>query len=399
MKALSDLIMLDLTHMLAGPFGAMLLADLGATTIKVEPPGRGEATRRLLEHDPAHSLNGVGAYFLALNRNKKSVAIDLKTPEGLALFYELVAKADIVFTNFGPGVNARLGIDHDRLAAHNPRIITCSVSGFGESGPGFDRPAFDLVAQGYGGGMSITGFPGGPPTKAGIPIGDLGGGIFGALGILAALHARERTGRGQHVDISMQDCQISMLTYMATMYFLSGQEIGLTGNGHFRHIPYNTYPTKDRHIILACVTDQAWRNVARVLGDPALADPSLDHLPARTAKRDWFEARLAEVLTTDTCDAWLARFAAADVPAAPVNDIGHAVSDPQVLARNMVVRVPQPEGGEALMPGNPVKLGETGEESFSAAPRLGQHTEEVLRGLLGKSEAEIAGLRARSIIQ
>lgn len=399
MKALSDLVMLDLTHMLAGPFGAMLLADLGAITIKVEPPGHGEATRRLLENDPDHSLNGVGAYFLALNRNKKSVAIDLKSPEGLALFYELANKADIVFSNFGPGVNARLGIDHDSLAKHNPRLITCSVSGFGESGPGTNRPAFDMVAQGYGGGMSITGFPGGPPTKAGIPIGDLGGGIFGALGILAALHARERTGRGQHVDISMQDCQISMLTYMATMHFLSGQEIGLMGNGHFRHIPYNTYKTKDRHIILACVTDQAWRNAAKVLGDPDLADPALGAQPARAAKRDWFEARLAEVLKTDTCDVWLARFAAANVPVAPVNDFAHALSDPQVLARDMVAHVPQPEGGTALMPGNPVKLSETGEESFAAAPRLGQHTDEVLRGLLGKSEAEIADLRARSIIQ
>ncbi len=391
--------MLDLTHMLAGPFGAMLLADLGATTIKVEPPGKGEATRRLLENDPKHSLNGVGAYFLTLNRNKKSVAIDLKSPDGLALFYELARKADVVFSNFGPGVNARLGIDHDALAAHNPRIITCSVSGFGETGPGTNRPAFDMVAQGYGGGMSITGFPGAPPTKAGIPIGDLGGGIFGTLGILAALHARERTGRGQHVDISMQDCQISLLTYMATMYLLSGEEIGPMGNTHFRHIPYNTYPTKDRHIILACVTDQAWCNVASVISDPELADPGLAALPARTARRDWFEARLAEALKKQNCDYWLARFAEANVPAAPVNDFGHALSDPQILARNMVVNVPQPAGGTVRMPGNPIKLSETGEESFAPSPALGQHTDEVLRGLLGKSEAEVAGLRARSIVQ
>lgn len=398
MKALSDIVVLDLTHMLSGPYGTMLLADLGAVTIKIEPPGRGEATRRLLENDPVHSLNGVGAYFLTLGRNKKSVAIDLKAPDGLALFLELVSHADVVFTNFGPGVTARLGIDHDSLAKVNPRIITCAVSGFGESGPGANRPAFDLVAQGYGGGMSITGFPGGPPAKAGIPVGDLGGGIFGALGILAALHARERTGRGQHVDISMQDCQISMLTYMATMYFLSGQEIGLIGNGHFRHIPYNTYPTKDRHIILACVTDQAWQNVARVLGDPWLSDPALQLLPGRTARRDEFEARLTAVLQTETCDTWLTRFSTADVPAGPVNDFGHALADPQILARNMVVRVPQDAGGEARMPGNPVKLSETGEESFAAAPALGQHTDEVLTGLLGKSAAELAALRARGVI-
>ena len=398
MKALSDLIVLDLTHMLSGPYGAMLLADLGAQTIKIEPPGKGEATRRLLENDPHHSHNGTGAYMLTLGRNKKSVAIDLKAPDGIALFHELVKRADVVFTNFGPGVTARLGIDHDTLAKHNPRIITCAVSGFGEYGPGTDRPAFDLVAQGYGGGMSITGFPGGPPTKAGIPIGDLGGGIFGALGILAALHARERTGRGQHVDISMQDCQISMLTYMATMHFLSGQEIGLTGNGHFRHIPYNTYPTRDRHIILACVTDQAWQNVARVLGDPWLSDPSLALHPGRAAKREEFEARLAIVLQTETCETWLERFSKADVPAAPVNEFGHALADPQVLARNMVVSVPQQGGGEVRMPGNPVKLSETGEESFAPHPSVGQHTDEILQGLLGMSAEAVAGLRARGVV-
>ncbi|MDP7344568.1 MAG: CoA transferase, partial [Alphaproteobacteria bacterium] len=226
MNALSDLIVIDLTHMLSGPFGAMLLADLGARTIKVEPPGRGELTRGLLAKDPKHSLNGMGAYFLTLNRNKESVCIDLKSEAGLALFYELVKKADIVISNFSPGVTARLKIDYAALSEVNERIITCTVTGFGESGPAFKRPAFDMVAQGYGGGMSITGQQEAPPTRAGIPIGDLGGGMFSAVGTLAALHARERSGRGQHVDISMQDCQISLINYMATMYYLSGEVPG-----------------------------------------------------------------------------------------------------------------------------------------------------------------------------
>ena len=258
MKALSDLVVIDLTHMLSGPFGAMLLADLGARTIKVEPPGKGELTRGLLAKDPKNSLNGMGAYFLTLNRNKESICINLKSGEGLALFYELVKKADIVLSNFSPGVTARLKIDYDELTKVNERIITCTVTGFGESGPAFKRPAFDMVAQGYGGGMSITGQEGAPPTRAGIPIGDLGGGMFSAVGMLAALHARERTGRGQHIDISMQDCQVSLINYMATMYFLSGEVPGAIGNAHFVHVPYNTYPTMDLWLIIAIITNEGW---------------------------------------------------------------------------------------------------------------------------------------------
>ena len=255
MQALSDVVMLDLTHMLSGPYGAMILTDLGVQAIKIEPPGRGEGTRSLQAKDPKNSLKGMGSYYLTLNRSKKSVCIDLKSEAGLKVFYELVKKADIVFDNFSAGVTTRLKIDHETLSKINPRIITCTVTGFGETGPDNKRPSFDMVAQATGGGMSITGTPEAGPMRAGIPHGDLGGGIFGAIGTLAALHQREQTGRGQHVDVGMTDVQISMLNYMATMYFLSGEVPYGIGNSHFVHVPYDSFETKTRHIILAIITD------------------------------------------------------------------------------------------------------------------------------------------------
>ena len=285
MKALSDIVMLDLTHMLSGPFAAMLLADLGAQAIKVEPPGTGEMTRGLLGDDPRYSYKGMGPYFLTLNRNKKSVCIDLKRPEGRALFHELAAKADIVVNNFRPGVTERLGIDHATLNAINPRIVTCSVTGFGEEGPDCDRTAFDVVAQGYGGGMSITGEAAGPPIRAGVPMGDLSSGLFGAVAMLAALHAREVTGRGQHIDLSMQDCQVSLLSYIAAMHLLSGEVPRQFGNAHPIYVPYNAFPTKDRWLIIAVVKDDQWARLRDVLASPALDDARFDGYEGRRDNR------------------------------------------------------------------------------------------------------------------
>lgn len=398
MKALSDLVVIDLTHMLSGPFGGMILADLGARTIKVEPPGKGELTRGLLAKDPKNSLNGMGAYFLTLNRNKESVCIDLKSAEGLALFYELVKKADIVLSNFSPGVTARLKIDYDALSKVNERIITCTVTGFGESGPAFKRPAFDMVAQGYGGGMSITGQEDAPPTRAGIPIGDLGGGMFSAVGMLAALHARVRTGRGQHVDISMQDCQISLINYMATMYYLSGEVPGAIGNSHFVHVPYNTFPTKDLWLIIAIITNEAWARFRDMMAIDALMDDAFDLQPGRLKAKDFIEDKLSARLIEESCDFWLDKLAEVKIPCAPVNDLEHALNDVQVQARNMVVTVAHPEGGEVQMPGNPVKMSATGEDTYGPPPLLGQHTDEILRDLLDKSESDIAALRAAGTI-
>ncbi len=398
MKPLAHLTMLDLTHMLSGPYAGMVLADLGAHTIKVEPVGTGEGTRRLLEQDPKHSIHGMGAYFLTLNRNKESVCIDLKRPEGREVFYDLVRKVDIVLDNFSAGVTERLAIDHASLAMVNPRIITCSVTGFGQTGPEPNRPAFDVVAQGMGGGMSITGTEESGPTRAGIPIGDLGGGLFGVIGVLSAVAAREQTGRGQHVDISMLDAQISLLNYIATMYFLSGENPRPEGNGHVAHVPYNTFRTKTRHIIIAVIVDSFWDALVEALDDDDLRKPEYRLQPGRFADRDFINGRVQAHLETESCEHWLEVLKEARVPAAPVNELSHALNDPQVLARDMVVQVAHPDGPTTKMPGNPVKLSDTATQSYSPPPLVGQHTDQVLAELLDYDAATIARLRADRVV-
>lgn len=397
MTPLAGTVVLDLTHMLSGPYCTMLLADLGARTIKIEPPG-GEGTRSLLASDPKNSMNGMGAYFLTLNRNKESVVIDLKQPEGLALFYELVKQADVVINNFGPGVPKRLGIDRETLVKHNPRIVTCSITGFGETGPSPNRASFDLVAQGAGGGMSITGTPESGPMRAGIPIGDLGGGVFAAIGILAALKSRDSSGQGQHVDISMLDAQISLLNYMATMHFLSGDIPQGVGNSHFVHIPYGTFPTQDKWIIIAALGDRIWARCAEALGAPDLASQEYTALAGRSQHRERLEARVTEVLATRPREEWLAIFAECGVPAAPVNNFAEALNDPQVLARDMVVKVAHPEGGAVAMPGNPVKLSGHTQQRYEPPPLLGQHTNQVLTEMLGLHANQLNELRQAGIV-
>ncbi|MBU1360717.1 MAG: CoA transferase [Gammaproteobacteria bacterium] len=398
MAPLEGITLLDLTHMLSGPYGTMMLTDLGARTIKVEPPGRGEGTRELLGSDPDYSRHGMGAYFLTLNRSKESVCIDLKTDAGRAVFMDLVRHADVVFDNFGVGVPKRLGIDHAALAAVNPRIITCSVTGFGETGPDTLRPAFDQVVQGAGGGMSITGTPDQPPTRSGIPIGDLGGGIFGAMGVLAALQARERTGRGQHVDVSMLDAQISLLNYMATMHLMSGHVPGRIGNSHFVHVPYNTFRTADGYIIIACIGDAFFERFLSVVERPELRKPEYLKQPARFAAREAIEAVINEELMQQPSAHWLAKLRAARVPCGPVNDFEQALNDPQVLARGMVVEVPLQAGGSVRMPGNPMKFSDFDDERFTAPPTAGQQTEQVLKELLGYDAERVAALKQQGAV-
>jgi len=404
MKALEGLRLLDLTHMLSGPYATMMLADLGMETIKVEPPGRGEGTRRLLASDPKNSRFGHGAYFMTLNRNKQSVTLNLKSEEGLALFYDLVRTADVVAYNFAPGVAERLRISHGVLCEVNPRVVTCSITGFGETGPRRDQVSFDLVAQGVGGGMSITGEPGGSPTRSGIPIGDLGGGVMGVIGILSALQARERTGKGQHVDISMMDAQLSLLNYMATMHFLSEEVPGALGNGHFVHVPYGTFRASDGHLIIAVIVDSFWHALLDVVDIPELRRPELDHQPGRWAARDEINARLSDKLRTRTKAHWLERLRAARVPSAPVNDFREALEDEQTKARGMVVEVPVTDPASTgrvthvRQPGCPIKLSDASEPSFNAPPAVGEHNRAILGGLLGRSDAELSELAARGVI-
>jgi len=396
-KPLEGVRVLDLTHMLSGPYGAMILADLGAETIKVEPL-HGEGTRKLLATDPKNSLEGMGAYYITLNRNKKSTAIDLKNPEGIAVFYELVKEADIVISNFGAGVPERLKIDFESLSKINPRIITCVVSGFGSDGPNFKRPAFDQVAQAMGGGMSITGVDREQPVRAGIPIGDLGGGMFGVMGVLSALYERERSGKGQNVDISMLDCQISLLNYMATMHFLSGEDPYPIGNSHFVHVPYDSFRCADGFIVIAVITDNFWTNLKEVVNIPEFDDPVLDGQPGRFAARDMIMEKLNAALSENTCEYWIAQLEAKRIPCAPVNRFSQALSDEQVLHRNMVVDIKHPSGKSTKGPGNPIKLSRTNEESFSPAPLLGQDTDQVFKDLIGYDDAKLSELKEKGVI-
>lgn len=391
-KALEGIRILDLTHMLSGPYAGMILADLGAETIKVEPPG-GEGTRALLAQDPKHSLHGMGAYFLTLNRSKRSVCVDLKHPRGLAVFHDLVRVSDVVIDNFSAGVTTKLGIDHAHLSKVNERIVTCSISGFGQDGPNYLRPAFDQVVQGIGGGMSITGENAQRPMRSGIPIGDLGGGMFAVMGVLAALQARARHGHGQHVDISMLDCQISMLNYMATMYFMSGENPEPLGNGHFVHVPYNTYRTADGFIIVAVIFDSFWERLVELLDVEEFRDPKYLRQPGRLADKAAIDARLDEIFSTHPTTHWVERLTSVRVPCAPVNRFSEALADPQVLHRRMVVEIPHPQGGAVRAPGNPIKLSVDDADEYGPPPLLGEHTRSVLSDLLGYDAARIDSLR------
>ena len=397
-KPLGNVKVLDLTHMLSGPYGGMILADLGCDVIKIEPPIKGEGTRRLLENDPNYSVNGMGAYFYTLNRNKKSVAIDLKKDEGLKIFYRLVEKADVVLSNFSAGVTKKLKIDFDTLRKINPRIITCTVSGFGESGPNFQRPAFDQIAQALGGGMSITGLSAQEPMRAGIPIGDLGGGMFAVMGIQAALIDRVSTGIGQNVDISMLDCQISMLNYMATMQTMSGIIPEPIGNSHFVHMPYNSFLTKDYPIVIAAVGDQFWPRLLKIFKNPELQDPIYETAFERQKDKQKLESVIQKELLKENSDYWLEELEKESVPCARVNNLEQAIHDEQAQHRNMLVDVPHPEGGSAKIPGNPIKLSSVDTEEFLAPPLLGEHTKDILQDWLDFSIEELMELDSQQVI-
>jgi crotonobetainyl-CoA:carnitine CoA-transferase CaiB-like acyl-CoA transferase len=352
----------------------------------------------LLEKDADNARDGMGAYFLTLNRNKHSVCVDLKSEQGRAVFLDLVRQADVVFDNFSVGVTQRLGIDYASLSQVNPRIITCSVTGFGQTGPDTGLPAFDQVVQAMGGGMSITGNADGGPVRSGIPIGDLGGGIFGAIGVLAAIAQREQTGRGQHVDVSMLDAQISMLNYMATMHLLSGEVPGAIGNSHFVHVPYNSFPTADGHVIVACIGDAFFERFAAFMDLPELNKPEYRQQPVRYAARETINAVIAQAFRQQPTAYWLEQLRAARIPCGPVNNFEQALGSEQVLARNMVVPVQLASGTTVRMPGNPVKLSDSPDDVFTPPPVLGQHTQAVLQDLAGYSPQQIADLQALGAI-
>ena len=399
MKPLNGIKVIDLTHMLAGPYAGMVIADLGAEVVKVEPLAPGEMTRGLLQSDSNYSFKDFGAYFLTLNRNKKSVSLDLKSDDGLSIFHDLVKSADVVLNNFSAGVVKKLKIDFDSLKSVNPRIITCSITGFGETGPHSSRPAYDQIVQAYSGGMSVTGPDAATPTRAGIPIGDLGSGLYSVIGILSALLSREQTNKGQHIDMSLLDVQISLLTYMATMQTLSNIDPEPIGNAHFVHVPYNSFTTQNGFVVIAVITDAFWEALLNVVNIDSLRDSKFSKSVDRLKNQDFIEAELNKILSTKPSEFWIQALNDAKVPCGPINTFSQALSDEQVIHRNMVVEVEHPDGGTVKMPGNPVKLSYTNEDSYTPPPHLGVNTREILRDWAGYDENKIQSLINQNIVQ
>ena len=367
--------------MLAGPYTTMILADLGAEVVKIEQPKIGDITRNLLKDDPKYSLDGIGAYHLTLGRNKKSVELDLKTKEGLKLFKELAEVADVVVDNFSQGVTKRLGIDHQSLKEVNPQIITCSISGFGNTE--VNRPAYDNLIQGYAGAMSITGTDKENPVKSGIPIADLGAGLYAVIGILSAIHSREKNDLGEHVDISMLDTQVSLLTYMATMHFLSGENPEPIGNQHMNHVPFNSYRTSDGFIQIGVVAEDFWPSLIEALDLKQLDTEENKVRSGRLKNRENIDQAVQEVFITDTTEHWLKTLQEHRVPCGPINTLSETFQDADLLKRNMIVEVLQDSGASVKMPGNPVKISNHDEE-FRRSPKLGEHTSEIFKDWLDK---------------
>ncbi|MDC2994809.1 CoA transferase [Gammaproteobacteria bacterium] len=380
-QSLKGIKVLDLTHMLAGPYTTMILADLGAEVVKIEQPKTGDITRNLLKDDPKYSLDGIGAYHLTLGRNKKSVELDLKSEEGLKLFKELAEVADVVVDNFSQGVTKRLGIDHQSLKEVNPQIITCSISGFGDTE--VNRPAYDNLIQGYAGAMSITGTDKENPVKSGIPIADLGAGLYAVIGILSAIQSREKNDIGEHVDISMLDTQVSLLTYMATMHFLSGENPEPIGNQHMNHVPFNSYKTSDGFIQIGVVAEDFWPSLIEALDLRQLDTEENKVRSGRLKNRENIDQAVQEVFITNTTEHWLKTLQEHRVPCGPINTLSETFQDADLLKRNMIVEVLQDSGASVKMPGNPVKISNHDEE-FRRSPKLGEHTSEIFKDWLNK---------------
>lgn len=396
MRPLDDLLVVDLSRVLAGPYCTMLLADYGARVVKVERPGAGDDSRGF---GPPF-VGGEAAYFLALNRNKESIALDIADPGGLAALERLAGRADVLCESFRPGVLDRLGLGPAHALAKNPRLVYASISGFGHAGaPGWSaRPGYDLVAQGAAGLMSLTGEPGGPPMRAGLPIADLFAGVFAALGVLLALRARERTGRGQHVDVSLQDGMISILSYAAGICFATGAPPARMGNAHPTIAPYETYAARDGAVNVACGNDALFRALCEAVGRADLAgDPRFRTNEARVRNREALAADLRALFAARTVAQCLAALEAAGVPCGPILDVAGALAHPQVAARGMVREIDHPTAGRIRVCGPPVRLADTPGDVRSPPPLLGEHGDAVLRAC-GTGDGEIARLRAAGVL-
>jgi crotonobetainyl-CoA:carnitine CoA-transferase CaiB-like acyl-CoA transferase len=389
-KPLDGILVIDLSRVLAGPYCTMALGDMGATVIKIEMPGSGDDTRA---YGPPF-LNGESTYFMSVNRNKKSLTLNLKHEQGKEILRQLIRRADVLVENFRPGTLDGLGFGYEATRALNPRLIYCSISGFGQTGPYAQRPGYDLIAQAEGGVMSLTGEPDGPPMKVGLSFADITAGMNAFAGIALALLARERTGEGQRIDVSLLDCQVSLLTYQAGIYFATGQSPPRLGNQHPSITPYETFEASDGYIIIACGNQGFWERFCKLAGlEQLLADERFTTMKKRVENRQALTPLIAAVVRTRTRREWYELLEREGIPCGLIKDVAEVCTDPQVLARDMVVQLQHPTAGPIRVNGIPIKLSATPGEVKDAPPTLGQHTEEVLSEILGYTPSQIAELR------
>jgi crotonobetainyl-CoA:carnitine CoA-transferase CaiB-like acyl-CoA transferase len=388
-KPLAGVRVLDLTRVLAGPFCTMMLADMGAEVLKIEEPGKGDDTRRWPPF-----VGGEATYFMSVNRGKKSVTLNLKVPEGLAVLRKLAARSDVLVENFRTGTMERLGLGHAALRRANPRLVYCSISGFGESGPEAHRGGYDLIVQGESGVMDLTGFPDGPPVKVGNSIADLVAGMSAAHGIVLALLARTRTRKGQKVEIAMLDVMAALLTYQAGIYFGTGQKPARRGNQHPSIVPYEVFRAADAYLTLGVANNALWKQCCAALDRPDLAtDPRFDAEAKRVENRATLVPLLNEILGARSADEWLKRLEAAGVPAGRIKTVAEVCESDHLKARGMIVRLPHPSAGQITVMGVPIRLHATPGAAAAPPPRLGEHTESVLRRVLAMTPASVARLR------
>ena len=391
---LAGIKVLDMTRVLAGPFATMMLADFGAEVIKIERPGTGDDSR---EFGPF--VDGFSAYFASLNRGKKSLTLELKTPEGKAVFLDLVKKVDVLVENFRPGTMEKLGLGYEELKKVNPGLIYAASSGFGQTGPYAHKAAYDMIVQGMGGIMSITGEPGRPPVRVGASIGDITAGLFTAYGIMTALYHREKTGLGQLVDVAMLDCQVAILENAIARYAVTGKAPEPLGTRHPSIAPFQAYKTQDEWIIVAVGNDQLWSKFCKVIGREELIDDGRFATNAkRTENVDELGKILEEVFKTRTFAQWMVDLDAAGIPCGPINTVDKLFVHPQINAREMLVKVKIPLEKEIVAPGVPVKLSDTPGGIQGPAPALGEHTEDILINLLGYTKEKVTSLKSKDVI-
>ena len=394
-SALRGLLVLDLTRVLSGPFATMTLADLGADVVKVEQPGQGDDTR---QWGPPFQ-GGEAAYFLSVNRNKRSLAVDLKSAEGLLAVRELALTADVLVENFRPGTAERLGLGYEELSKTNPGLIYASISGYGQTGPDSGRAGYDAIAQARSGIMSVTGEADGPPVRVGVSSADLVAGMWATIGILAALHEKQRSGLGQWVDISLLDGSVSWLTYVSSGYFASGEIPRRYGSAHPTIAPYQAFPTADGFVMVAVGNDGLWRRFAAALDrQDLMSDGRFATNPSRVAQRDMLIPLIERSMIGRTTADWVQLLDRAGVPVGPIQTVDQALSDPQVVARGMVAELQHPTAGPLRVVGCPIRLTRTPATVRTAPPMLGQHTDDILAGL-GFSGTRIASMREAGAIQ